>query len=139
MPGLSRLNALLTLGENENQLKVVASPKTVVLNKQKASITQGTPVLVAGTTTVAGVGTVPTNQVQQAKISLEVTPTVTNDGSVMMLLQVTKDVPVPLAGGTGGIGTRALQTDVLVDSGSTLVIGGVYTMSSSHTGEGFRS
>ncbi|MBI2711963.1 MAG: type IV pilus secretin PilQ [Bdellovibrio sp.] len=137
IPGSPRLNALLTWGETESQLRVVASPKTVVLNKQTANIVQGTPVLVPGTTTVAGVGTVPTSSVQQANVSLKVKPTVTNQGSVLLDLTVSKDIPIALAGGNQGIGNRNMQTLVLVDSGSTLVIGGIYSMQSQRTSSGF--
>lgn len=137
IPGVSQLNALLSWGESENQVKIVSSPKTVVLNKDKASIVEGTPVLVPGTTVVAGVGTVPTSTVQQANVSLNVTPTVTNDGSVLLNLNVSKDVPIALAGGNQGIGARNMSTTVLVESGSTLVIGGIYTLQTSHVGSGF--
>lgn len=137
LPGQIRLNALLSWGESESQVKVVSSPRTVVLNKETANIVEGTPVLVPGTTTVAGVGSVPTTTVQQANLSLNVTPTVTNDGSVLMNLTVAKDVPQSLGNGNQGIANRNMTTLVLVESGSTLVIGGIYTMRSQHTGSGF--
>jgi len=136
IPGGATLNAVLNWGESENQVKVVSAPKTVVLNKQTASIVEGTPVLVPGTTTVNGVGTVPTQTVDYANISLNVTPTVTNDGSVLMDLKVSRDVPVPL-GTSEAVGKRNLNTQVLVESGTTLVIGGIYTMQTSYTGAGF--
>lgn len=137
IPGVSRLNALLNLGESENQVKVISSPKTVVINKEKASIVQGTPVLVPGTTTVAGVGTVPTTTVQNANLSLNVKPTVTNDGGVLMDLTVTRDIPFQLSGGNTAVANRNINTIVLVDSGATLVIGGIYTMTVTHSSSGF--
>jgi len=137
IPGVQRVNALISYGESESQAKVVSSPKTVVLNKQKANIVQGTPVLIPSTTTVAGVGTVATNSVQSANLSLAVKPTVTNDGGVLMELQISNDSPAELPGGGTGIANKNLSTIVLADSGSTLVIGGVYTMSTSKTGAGF--
>jgi type IV pilus assembly protein PilQ len=91
---------------------------------------------VPGTTTQNGI-TVPGNTVQTANVSLEVKPIVTNDGSILMELSVSKDVPVPLTGGLGGIGARNIKTTVLVESGSTLVIGGIYTMQTNHTSTGF--
>jgi len=136
LPGVSRLNAVLSWGESDSQLKIVSAPKTVVLNKETASIVEGTPVLVPGTTTVAGVGTVPTTSVQQANISLTVKPTVTNDGSVLMELNISKDVPTDLGGGQSGIGNRNMKTLVMVESGATLVIGGVYTMQTTHSSSG---
>jgi type IV pilus assembly protein PilQ len=139
IPGLGRLNAILSWGESESQVKIVASPRTVVLSKEKATIVQGTPVLIPGTTTVAGVGTVATTSVQSANVSLSVKPSVTNEGSVLLDLEIKKDVPMPLAGGSGqqGIGTRNINTLVLVESGSTLVIGGIYTVQNNQSGSGF--
>lgn len=132
LPGIKRLNAILNMGESENQLKILSSPRTVVINKQSASIVQSTPVLVPGTSFVAGVGSVPTTSVVQANLSLNVTPTVTNDGGVLMQLSVSRDVPFGSA-----VANRNINTNVLVDSGSTLVIGGIYTMSTTHLSSGF--
>ena len=132
-----RLNAVLTMGETENQLKVISSPKTVVLNKGTATIVQGTPVLVPVTTTTVGVGTSTGVSVQQANLSLNVTPTVTNDGSVLMTLAIARDVPVSLGGGQSGIGNRSINTQVLVESGTTLSIGGIYSMTTNDSSSGF--
>ncbi len=124
-----RLNALLSLGESESQSKTLGAPKMVVLSKQKASILETTPVLVPGTTIVPGVGQVATASIQQANLGLTVTPTVTNDASVLMDLDVSKDIATASAGqsSTNAVAKRNLKTQVLVESGTTLVIGGIYT------------
>jgi type IV pilus assembly protein PilQ len=137
LPGVSRVNALLNLGESENQVKVLSSPRTVVINKQKASIVQGTPVLVPTTQVISGVGAVPGVSVQQANLSLDVTPTVTNDGGVLMDLKVSRDIPFTLSQDQTGIANRNINTQVLVDTGSTLVIGGIFTMTNTHQASGF--
>lgn len=137
IPGVQRLNALLRLGESENQLKVVASPKTVVLNKEKGNIVQGTPVLVPGSTVVAGVGAVPIATVQSANLSLDVKPTVTNDGNVLLELDISRDIPFALDNQNNGVAKRSLKTNVVVESGSTLVIGGIYTMTNTLQSSGF--
>jgi type IV pilus assembly protein PilQ len=136
LPGVKRLNAILNMAESDNQLKILSSPRTVVINKQAANITQGTPVLVPGTTFVAGVGSVPTTSVVSANLGLDVTPTVTNDGGVLMDVKVTRDIPFSLNNGSA-VANRSIKTQVLVDSGSTLVIGGIYTMSTTHSSSGF--
>jgi type IV pilus assembly protein PilQ len=139
LPGVSRLNAILNLGESENQVKVISSPKTVVLNKESANIVEGTPVLIPGTTFQNGVP-VPTTSIQNANVSLNVKPIVTNDGSILMDLTVSKDTVIALTGAgqsSSGVGPRNIKTTVLVDSGATLVIGGIYTMESDHTSGGF--
>lgn len=141
LPGL-KLSALLNMNESESNAKLVSSPKTVVLNKQHASIVEGTPVaLPAQILTPQGGGPSSTgSQVVSANLSLSVTPTVTSDGSVIMDLNISRDDPQSVTGGQG-IATRNLQTTVLVDGGSTLVIGGIYTSQdqSGHSGFPFLS
>jgi type IV pilus assembly protein PilQ len=132
-----RLNALIRFGESESKLRIVASPRTVVLNKETANILQSTPVLVTTSTVIAGVGTVPSETIQQANLSLNVSPTVTNEGSVLMNLTVARDLPQPVGTGKNGVGNRNMSTKVLVDSGNTLVIGGIYTLNSTSTSSGF--
>lgn len=123
-----RVNAFLNLIETEGKIRTVSSPKTVVLNRQRASITQGTPVLVP-VSVQTGLGTVGQGfQVSNASLSLSVSPTVTNDGSVLMDLSVSSDTSQPLGTtGTSGVANRSVNTRVVTESGSTLVIGGVYT------------
>lgn len=136
LPGVQRLNALLNLGESENQVKVISSPKTVVLNKEEANLTQGTPVLVRTTSTTVN-GPISTEQVQSAMLGLRVKPTVANDGSVLLNIDVSRDTPYNLGGNNSAVATRNMKTMVVVESGSTLVIGGIYTMSTSFTASGF--
>jgi type IV pilus assembly protein PilQ len=64
---------------------------------------------------------------KKANLSLKVKPQITPDGRVMMALDINKDVPdTTLAGGTIAIKTKHIKTDVLVDNGGTVVIGGIY-------------
>ncbi len=136
LAGSVRINALLSLAEGDSQIRLVASPKTVVLNKQSASIVQGTPVSVQTASVIAGVGTVIAPSIQSANLSMSVKPTVTNDGNVLMELTVTRDVPEDTSTGLSGIGTRNMTTSVVVESGTTLVIGGIYTMTNKSSSSG---
>lgn len=135
-----RLNALLSLSESENSVRIVSSPKTVVLDKEKASIVQSTPVL---TLTIAQTANGPVSLpvVQQANLSLDVSPTVTNEGSVLMQLTMSRDIPFNLPPVNGqasaAVANRNINTRVLVESGSTLVMGGIYTMDQTKTSSGF--
>jgi type IV pilus assembly protein PilQ len=134
LKGTPFINTLLSWGESQALINIAAAPKTVVINRSKAKITHGTPVVIPGLTTVAGVGSVPTSSVEQAFISLEVTPSITNDGAIMLDLKISKDLPALAAGGgssTYGIATRSLDTKVLVDDDTTLVIGGLYQLQDS--------
>ncbi len=131
LPGIAQLNALLGLGEEDHDLKVLSAPKTVVLNREQATITAGTPVTVRTQQTIAGVGVTSVESVIQANLSLQVKPTVTNDNSVLLELQITRDQPFG-----NGIATRAMTTRVLVESGTTLVIGGIYQTRTEKTSSG---
>jgi len=132
LPGNMSLYARLTMLENENKVKIISSPRTVVLNKQQASIVSTEPFPI--TQTVASdTSTVTSTTFIDAELSLNVTPTVTNDQSVLLQLEISKDVVV--AG--SGIGQRNLNTNILVDNGSTLVIGGIYTSSETIAEGGF--
>jgi type IV pilus assembly protein PilQ len=128
-----RMNALLSLSEEERKIKVVSSPRTVVLNKETATIVQGQPVLVPSAVLTQTGAITPVANVQNANLSLKVTPTVTNDGNIVLELSVTSDVPQTVGGGQSGIGNRQIDTKVVAESGSTLVIGGIYTTRTSRT------
>lgn len=124
-----RLTALLNLAETEGKNRVLASPRTVVLNKQTSTIVQGIPVLVPVTVqNPANGSSISATEVRSANLSLGVTPTVTNDGNIVMNLTVTNDTAQSLGGGASGIGTRNINTQVVAESGSTIAIGGVYRM-----------
>jgi type IV pilus assembly protein PilQ len=129
--GMQRINAILSLAESEEQVKVISSPKTVVLNKQSATILQSTPVLIPTTAFSDGTPIV-TNEIVDANLSLTVTPTVTNDEKILMDLNIDRDIPFG-----GAIARRSLNTHVLVENGNTLVIGGVYTMDQQNSHSGF--
>jgi len=131
LPNLDRLNMIIRLQETEENAKVVSSPRLVVLNKKTAKIVKGQPTTINQTTTSGGVTTT-AQQVIQANLGLDVTPTVTNAGSVLMNLKISRDTIVNQL-----IAPRNLETEVLVDSGSTLVIGGIYSTDESKSTNGF--
>lgn len=132
VPGMDRINAILQIGESEQQVKVVTAPRIVVLNKSTANILSATPVVINQTTALPGGGTTSSPTSVMANVSLKVTPTVTNEGSVLMDLAIDRDVPLD-----NSVAKRSLTTQVLVESGSTLVIGGIYTMNNNHVSSGF--
>lgn len=133
LPGVTRLNAVLTLAESESEVKVITQPRVVVLNKKAANIVQTTPIRIDVTTVNQGV-TVVTPQQINANISMGVTPTVTNDGSVLLDLRLQRDVPD--ASGQPIVANRNINTNVIVDSGSTLVVGGIYTQDNLKSNQG---
>ncbi len=127
------LNFNLELLETETKGKVVASPKVITQNKQTAKITtidQTSYIVTRGT----GADTEKSYEQVNAQLSLEVTPQVTNDGSIVLDVAVKKEQFIPLPGdGPPDKNTREISTNVLVENGSTIVIGGVYNYKKDET------
>ena len=123
--------------ESESKARIVSSPKVITQNKQTATITS------KDTTSfrqITGVGDQATTTFQQtdATLSLQVTPQVTNDGSISMEINMNKEQfgDIPSAGAPPEISSRSVTTNVLVDNGSTIVIGGVYNYERTENHEG---
>lgn len=134
------VNAILNAAVNESKAKVISSPRTVVLDKKSAKILQETPVLVPQPT-IGQFGSYTMYNIAVADLSLEAVPTVTSDGSILMHLTIHRDIVEPAAGsGTAAqeaVAQRYVTTDVLVDSGATLVLGGFYTADQTDQSAGF--
>jgi type IV pilus assembly protein PilQ len=109
--------------QQESRGEILSSPRVVTANQQKATILQGQQVPYIG---AAAVGTPALVQFVDALLKLEVTPQITPDDRIIMDLLVTKDDVIPVAAGQPPISKRAVQTQVLVDNGETVVLGGVY-------------
>jgi type IV pilus assembly protein PilQ len=131
------LNFRLQLLEEESKAKVISSPKVVAQNKKKAVLSSLKTVTFLKTEGV-GDNTVTSPEQLEANISLEVTPQVTNEGSIALEINVKKEdfiaqknaaLPPDKTG-------NSVSTNVLVENGSTIVIGGIYEYSKieSHSG-----
>lgn len=136
IPGVERINAILAMTESEGTGKIVSSPRVVVLNKESASIVQGIPILIPKIVNNTQ-GSAQGVESSEANISLSVTPQVTNDESVLMQLNISRDSAAPGPGDAQLKATRNITTKVLVESGTTLVIGGVYSSEEAKTESGF--
>jgi len=101
---------------------VISTPKVMTGDKQEAIIKSGTKIPYS--TTSANNGT--TTTFQDANLELNVTPSITPDGNVQMKLKITKDTVGSLTSAGYVIDTNALQTNVLVNNGETVVLGGIY-------------
>jgi type IV pilus secretin (or competence protein) PilQ len=117
--------------EKDEKLEVISSPRVMTLDNQEALVEQGTEVPYLEIDTQAGAAaatSLATTEFKKVTLSLKVIPHVTPDGSVMMDIEAKKDqVSAQLgAGGQPGIDTRKAITKVLVRSGDTVVIGGIY-------------
>jgi len=117
------LNLELSALESEGKGKVLSSPRLVTADQHAATIKQGSKIPYNGTATGGGT----TTQFIDAVLQLEVTPQITPEGNVIMTVDIHKDSP----GTQGQIDTKQIQTQVLVENGGTVVLGGVLTSSES--------
>ncbi|ATC99730.1 MULTISPECIES: type IV pilus secretin PilQ [Pseudoalteromonas] len=112
--------------EQENKAEIIASPSITTANQKEARIEQGTEIpyvqaASSGATTV---------EFKKAVLSLEVTPQITPDDKIILDLVITQDtrgdtVQTP-TGPAVAIDTQEIRTQVLVDNGQTIVLGGIY-------------
>lgn len=129
---LQQLDAFIKFNESKNATKELARPSLTVLNNKKASIIDGTEltlILQSGEGEDSG-----TTKTVKAALSLTVTPQVTNDNNIMLNINLTRDSLGPSVGDTINVDKREISTETLIESGSTVVIGGVYIKEDS-TGE----
>jgi len=131
------LDLELSAGETEDKSELISNPRVITANQQEADIKQGQEI---GYVTFQGVGGANTATVQfkEAVLELKVTPTITADGRVFLVLDVKKDainslVPNPGGGFVPQLDKREITTSVLVDNGQTVVLGGVYEFDKSTT------
>jgi len=132
------LNATLHMAENDNTAKVVSSPRTVVLSGKSATVSQAQSVGIQVTTPATATSPA-TTTIQQvtANTRLTVTPRVTNDGSVFMRLDLERDVLNTVNPEAPSAEPRQINTEVIVESGNTLVIGGILNLDQNHFETGF--
>ncbi len=128
------LNVELAALESDGKGKVISSPRVVTANNVQATIEDGTEIPYV---TPASGNNPASVSFKNAKLSLKTTPQITPEGRVRMKLEVTKDEPdwTRQIQGNPPIKTSKVETDVVVENGGTVVIGGVFTMTSSGTNE----
>lgn len=129
------LDLELSALQSESKAEIISSPRLITTNKKPAYIEQGTEIPYlesssSGATTVA---------FKKAVLSLMVTPQITPDNRLVLDLIVTQDRPGQIVKtGTGeavAIETQRIGTQVLVDNGETVVLGGIYQHSLSNSVE----
>lgn len=113
-----RLSAASTAG----LIKIISTPKVATLNNKPAKISQGQSIPFQ-TTSADGTNT----QFVEAALTLEVTPHINSDGTVIMKIKASNDTPGATVGTAGPqINKKEATTELLVKSGETTVIGGIY-------------
>lgn len=138
---LINLDFNLKLMESESKGKIISSPKVITKNNVAASITQddGSYYLERTVSTGASGPTTSESWKQQtSRLELAVTPQVTNEGSISMEVAIKKDslTPAVQSGAPQDEVKRVIKTQVLVDNGSTIVIGGIYSYSQAENHSG---
>ncbi|MBU3002280.1 type IV pilus secretin PilQ [Paraglaciecola arctica] len=117
--------------ESENKGEVIASPRITVANQHEAYIEQGTEIPYVEATS-SGATSV---EFKKAVLSLKVTPHITPDSRIIMDLVVTQDTRgdtvTTSTGDAVAIDTQEISTQVLVENGETIVLGGIFQQSSS--------
>ncbi|MCK0511587.1 type IV pilus secretin PilQ [Aromatoleum buckelii] len=117
------LNLELSALESDGRGRVISSPRVLTANQVEASIEQGTEIPYQESTS-SGATSV---SFKKAVLSLKVKPQITPDGRVQLFVQVHKDRPVFDPRFTvPSVNTKNIQSEVLVENGGTVVIGGIY-------------
>jgi type IV pilus assembly protein PilQ len=117
------LNLELSALEAEGKGNIVSSPRVITADQTKARIEQGEEIPYQQATS-SGATSV---QFKKASLSLEVTPQITPEGNVILDLEVNKDSRGTLTAAGPAINTKQVKTQVLVENGGTVVIGGIFT------------
>ncbi len=116
------LNLEISAMEADGKGKIVSSPRIVTADQVKALIEQGTELpyqqaTSSGATSVA---------FRKANLRLEVTPQITPEGNVILNVDVNKDSVGRITANGFAIDTKHIQTQVMVENGGTVVLGGIY-------------
>jgi type IV pilus assembly protein PilQ len=115
------LNLEISAMEADGKGRVVASPRVITADQTKALIEQGTelPYQVSNGNGAASIS------FRKANLKLEVTPQITPEGAVVLELDIAKDSVGQITTAGYAINTKHVKTQVLVDNGGTVVIGGI--------------
>ena len=115
------IDAQLVASETEGKTNIISAPKVVTLDNKKAKIKQGLEVPYLERDS-SGNATV---RFKNVDLLLEVTPNITPDNRIVMQIFVTKNDVVDPTADQPALSTNEAQTELLVDNGDTIVIGGI--------------
>ncbi|MBZ0273540.1 type IV pilus secretin PilQ [bacterium] len=125
------LDLQLSAMENRGEGRVISQPSVTTLDNKKASITAGVSIPFQirqqGETSLSFI---------EANLNLTVTPHVTNDKSIVMIIEIAKNAPntaIPTSTGDPAIDKKEAKTETLVRNGETTVIGGIFSSEESRT------
>jgi type IV pilus assembly protein PilQ len=115
--------------ESQGSAEVIARPKVITADKQEATISSGVEIPYqeassSGATSVS---------FKSATLQLAVKPQITPDDRIIMELEVKQDTVGAVFNGVPSINTNNVKTQVLVDNGETIVLGGIFTVNTSES------
>ena len=116
------LNLELSALEADGKGKIISSPRVLTADQVEALIEQGTEIPYQQATS-SGATSV---SFRKANLALKVKPQITPDGNIIMTLDVNKDAPGATTPAGVQISTKHVKTEVLVENGGTVVIGGIF-------------
>jgi type IV pilus assembly protein PilQ len=122
LKGNTLLDLELSALQAENQGEIISSPRVVTADRHEAHIEQGVEIPYLSATS-SGATQV---EFKKAVLSINVTPQITPDDRIIMDLQVNQDTVGEVFAGIPSIDTREVGTQVLVNNGDTIVLGGIY-------------
>jgi type IV pilus assembly protein PilQ len=117
------LNLELSALEADGKGKIISSPRVITADQVKALIEQGEELPYQAATS-SGATSI---QFRKANLKLEVTPQITPEGNVILDVDVNKDSVGRNTAAGFAIDTKHVKTQVLVENGGTVVIGGIFT------------
>jgi type IV pilus assembly protein PilQ len=126
--GTAQINLLLTAGERKGQAKIIATPRVTTLNLQKAEVKSSTkvPITTVQPGATAGGNAVATTQYVDVPLRLQVTPQITDVGTIVLDVVAENATTATLApGAPPAINSQVMKTQVTVPDGGTTVVGGV--------------
>ncbi|MBA3059782.1 MAG: type IV pilus secretin PilQ [Gammaproteobacteria bacterium] len=121
------LNLELSALEADGKGKIVSSPRVVTADQKEASIEQGVEIPFQKATTSGATAI----EFIKANLSLRVTPQITPEGSIIMDVEVNKNSVGQSTSAGLAINTKRVKTQVLVENGGTVVIGGIFELTES--------
>ena len=132
--GMTALDIAISAHEAAGNVKIISSPKIATLDNKEASIEQGLRIPYLKSTTDGNTSV----DFIEANLKLTVTPHVTNDGHVKMMIKAKKDAPdfTVVVLGTPSIDKKEAISEALVNDNGVIVIAGVYTIEKNDGMEG---
>ncbi len=123
------INLEISALEADGKGKVVSSPRIVTADQKNAFISQGTKIPFQKSTSSGATAV----EFVEATLKLDVTPQITPEGNVILIVKINKDSLGTLTALGREINVKEVRTEVLVENGGTVVIGGIFEQNESST------